>query len=96
MGYEGPKGPFCQSCGMPMEKPEDFGTGAEGAKSEDYCCYCFVDGRFTEPDITMEEMIDKCVGIMVERGIMPEEQARALNSQMMPHLKRWAASSQDN
>lgn len=29
-------GPFCQSCGMPMVKPED------------YCNHCFQNGEFTE------------------------------------------------
>ncbi|MBU4293030.1 MAG: zinc ribbon domain-containing protein [Actinobacteria bacterium] len=33
--------PFCQSCSMPMMKPEDFGTNADGSKNEEYCTYCF-------------------------------------------------------
>ena len=28
---------FCQSCAMPLENPEDFGTESCGAKSADYC-----------------------------------------------------------
>ena len=32
---------FCQSCGMPMEKPEDFGTSNDGGRNEEYCCYCY-------------------------------------------------------
>jgi len=83
------KGPFCQSCGMPLEKPEDFGTAASGFKINDYCRYCFQDGAFTEPDISMKSMIDKCVGIMAEQGIMPEPRARALMTEMIPKLKRW-------
>lgn len=86
-----PVGPFCQSCGMPMEKPEDFGTGAQGFRINDYCRYCFQDGAFTEPSITMRQMIDKCVGIMAERGIMPESQAGALMNDAIPNLKRWRA-----
>ena len=31
-----PKGPICQSCVMPMEKPEDFGTEADGSRNEEY------------------------------------------------------------
>ncbi len=53
-------GPFCQSCGMPLEKPDDFGTGSHGFRINDYCHYCFQGGAFTEPKITMKEMIDKC------------------------------------
>ena len=84
-----PQGPFCQSCGMPLEKPEDFGTGANGFRINDYCRYCFQDGAFTEPDISMKSMIDKCVGIIAKQGIMPELRARALMTEVIPKLKRW-------
>lgn len=32
MEFEQPKGPFCQSCGMPMENEEVFGTNANGVR----------------------------------------------------------------
>ena len=83
------QGPFCQSCAMPMEKPEMFGSHADGSKSEDYCAYCFQKGTFTEPDIAMQEMIDKCVTIMNQRKIIPEGQARDLMEKTIPSLKRW-------
>ena len=38
---ERPNGPFCQSCGMPLVKPEDFGTAADGFRINDYCHFCF-------------------------------------------------------
>jgi len=82
------KGPFCQSCGMPLEKPDDFGTGASGFRINDYCHYCFQNGEFTEPTISMQAMNDKCVGIMAQQGIMPEAQARALMAEGIPKLKR--------
>ena len=70
-----PQGPFCQSCAMPMEKPEMFGTNADGSISDEYCLYCFQNGKFTQPDLSMQEMIDKCVPIMAQQKIMPEDQA---------------------
>jgi hypothetical protein len=87
-----PRGPFCQSCGMPLEKPEDFGTAASGFRINDYCRYCFQDGAFTDRDISMEGMIDKCVKIMVKQGIMPEPRARALMTEVIAKLKRWQPS----
>lgn len=36
-------------------------------------------------------MIDRCVGIMAQKGIMPEAQARALMSATLPKLTRWKA-----
>ena len=86
------KGPFCQSCGMPLEKPEDFGTGAEEYRINDYCRYCFQNGAFTAPDITMEAMLAKCAGIMAQQGIMSEARARAMMADVLPRLKRWRKS----
>jgi len=85
----GPKGPFCQSCAMPMDKPGLFGTEADGAGSTEYCTYCYQNGKFTEPDITMEQMIDKCVKHMVEQKIMPEKKARSVMTKYLPRMKRW-------
>lgn len=81
-----PKGPFCQSCGMPMEKPEDFGMNADGFRSNDYCHYCLKDG-FTEPHITMQQMIDKVAG-MAGKMNMSEGQAREMAKGFIPRLKR--------
>ena len=85
-------GPFCQSCGMPLHRPEDFGTSAEGFRVNDYCSFCFGDGVFTEPSLTMRQMMEKCVPAMAEAG-MPEVQARGLMEAIMPKLKRWRGPS---
>jgi hypothetical protein len=42
-----PQGPFCQSCAVPLNKPELFGTEADGSRSEKYCAYCYQNGAFT-------------------------------------------------
>ena len=83
------QGPFCQSCGMPMTKPDDFGTGADGFKVNDYCLHCYQRGQFMNPRMTMQEMIDFCTDIMAKQRIMPEPQARKLLQEMLPTLKRW-------
>ena len=51
----------CQSCGMPLnnDKNKDKninGTEADGTLSELYCKHCYVNGEFTLPNITVEEM----------------------------------------
>lgn len=89
MAPQEPRGPFCQSCAMPLEKPEDFGTDQAGYRLNDFCRYCFVNGAFTEPDISMQAMQDKCVSVMDSQGIMPAQQARALMADVLPRLKRW-------
>ncbi len=84
------KGPFCQSCAMPLTKPEDFGTESYGIRNNDYCVYCYKDSAFTMPNITMEQMRDFCIDKMDEMKVMPREQASALMHEVMPKLKRWA------
>jgi hypothetical protein len=88
-----PKGPFCQSCSMPMVKPEDFGTAADGFRINDYCYHCFDRGAFTAPNVTLPGMIDKCAQIMAQQGFMPEPQAHALMEEMIPRLKRWRTAA---
>ena len=56
---------FCQSCGMPLTK-EILGTNVDGNKNEDYCMYCYKDGRFLQ-DCTMDEMIEHCVQLMEQQ-----------------------------
>lgn len=47
----------CQSCGMPMRRDQEGGgTNADGSKSLMYCSHCYRDGKFTRPDITLDEM----------------------------------------
>lgn len=89
MSGQKPTGPFCQSCGMPMVKPEDFGTDGTGRRINDFCRYCYANGAFTDPALTMPEMIDRCVTIMTGSMGMPEAGARALLADVMPTLKRW-------
>lgn len=82
---------FCQSCSMPMgDTDELYGTEADGSKSSDYCQYCYVDGAFTYPDATMEEMIEVCVPHMTDSNpAMTPDAARAMMQKFFPALKRW-------
>ncbi|WP_134685700.1 zinc ribbon domain-containing protein [Brevibacillus migulae] len=80
----------CQSCGMPLTSPEQWGTNQDGSKHAEYCVYCYEQGAFTQPDFTLEQMVDFCVPFLVEEG-MQAEQARAMLQASLPHLKRWKA-----
>lgn len=85
---------FCQSCGMPMEADGDFGTNGDGSRNEDYCCYCHQNGAFTNPDMTMEDMIGFNLKFNEENGhpMGTQEEAQAMMKQWFPILKRWAHS----
>ncbi|AVH75387.1 zinc ribbon domain-containing protein [Weissella koreensis] len=48
---------ICQSCGMPIEHLEDFGTNSNGIRNREYCNYCFENGKFNDPNLTIDDMI---------------------------------------
>ncbi len=84
-----PKGPYCQSCGMPLSKDESGGgTEADGRKSTQYCSHCYVLGRFTEPDLNAERMAEKVRSKMNQMHI-PGFLAK-LFTKDIPKLERWA------
>ncbi len=77
---------------MPLSE-EMRGTDADGSKSEDYCIYCYQDGKFTR-ECSMEEMIDFCAQFVDEvNKNMPQpmtaEQYKQMMRQFFPQLKRW-------
>ena len=83
---------FCQSCGMPLAE-EMMGTNADGSLNEDYCIYCYKDGKFTQ-ECSMDEMIEFCAQFVDEvNKNVPEPMSKEQYKQMMygffPHLKRW-------
>ncbi len=80
---------LCQSCGMPMENPDLYGTNADDTKNEDYCHYCFINGSFSKEE-TMEEMIESCIPFVSKGNPWPDEKtARNAMLEMFPQLKRW-------
>jgi hypothetical protein len=85
------KGPNCQSCGMPMEITEDFGTDENASKVNDYCNFCFQNGKFTAPDMTLQQMQDLSASCMVKYVGTPEDQAKEIATNFIPTLKRWKA-----
>jgi hypothetical protein len=79
---------ICQSCGMPMEAAEDFGTDADGGKNKEYCQFCWQDGEFTV-DASLPEFIEMQVAIAVEKMGMDEAEAREVAETTLPELDRW-------
>ena len=82
---------ICQSCGMPLTGIELLGTKKDGSRSDDYCKYCYTNGKFPKPDETMEQMLDTCIPFMVQQG-MDKSAARKSLESILPNLKRWKTS----
>jgi Putative zinc ribbon domain len=84
-----PKGPYCQSCGMPLSRDEKGGgTEADGRTSTEYCSHCYLGGAFTDPSLTAEQMMERVRGKLRERHI-PGLLANVIVKDI-PSLGRWA------
>lgn len=46
---------------MPLDEGTR-GTNADGSRNDDYCVYCYKEGKFTQ-DFSMEEMIEFVRGL---------------------------------
>ncbi|UPK67249.1 zinc ribbon domain-containing protein [Chitinophaga filiformis] len=82
---------FCQSCSMPIDDPAMAGTEKNGAPSKEYCKYCYQQGAFTTPNMTLDEMRTVVKTEMEKRHIGQEIINLAVNT--LPNLKRWRNSN---
>ena len=76
---------ICQCCGMPLDD-SIIGKNKDGTLNEDYCQWCYADGTYTYSN--MDDLIDVCVGHMVNENFS-EEQARTYLKQTLPKLDYW-------
>ena len=79
---------ICQSCAMPLDSDDVHGTNADGTLNDEYCVYCYKDGQFTQPDMTLEDAISVMAQFADEAGMTTDE-ATAYGRQVLPTLKRW-------
>ena len=78
----------CQSCGMPLNKDKkSIKAEVAGTVNEMYCSHCYQDGKFTMPDITVDEMRARVTEKIVEMKI-PRFIAKFLTRNTYK-LKRW-------
>lgn len=75
---------------MPLAKDEDFGREVDGSLSQKYCRFCYQNGRFTNPDLTMEGMVEMAAKGWAEMDPnVTYDQARDQMQQILPYLERW-------
>ena len=80
---------FCQSCGMPLTE-EVLGTNADGSKNEEYCMYCYKDGKFLQ-ECTMDEMIKHCAQFVgeVNKGLPQGQHLFLRRGRLQRHDAAW-------
>ena len=82
----------CQSCSLIMEAPEQYGTEADGSRTQEYCIHCYKGGQFTRPAATLDDMVDFYApnwGAWTGNPGMSLEQAKAEVRAILSKLKRW-------
>lgn len=80
-----PRQLICQCCGMPLDD-STVSREQDGAFNEDYCKWCYTDGRFTYA--SLEELTEFLVAHMAGEN-WPPEQARAYFEEQLPRLAHW-------
>lgn len=79
---------YCQSCSIPLEQdPAKGGTEKDGSKNGIYCSFCYDDGKFSQPNMTLQEMQKLCMDKVQGRGV-PKLLAW-LFTRKMHKLSRW-------
>ena len=75
-----PRQLICQCCGMPLDD-ETLSKEPDGEFNEDYCKWCYSDGKFTYE--SKEQLIDFCVEHMANEN-WPAEKVRAHMESLVP------------
>ena len=80
-----PRTLICQCCGMPLED-STLSRKIDGAFNEDYCKWCYADGRFAYESV--EQLTDFLAAHMASPERSPE-QLRAYFADFLPTLGHW-------
>lgn len=83
---------FCQSCSMPMDGEDLWGTEPGGSKSTRYCKFCYQNGSFTHPEFTLETMKAHMMEKMQDAQLPADILEAAISR--LPFLERWNTSEQ--
>jgi hypothetical protein len=74
----------CESCGMPMRKPEEFGGGKTDNR---YCVYCCdSDGNLKSYD----DMVKGMTQFMMKTQGISEEQAEIATKEHLAKMPAWS------
>ena len=72
---------------MPLNEDSMVSREPDGAFNEDYCKWCYADGRFAYP--TKDSLLDFLMGHMPNPDELPDETRRTLYDQHLSQLKHW-------
>lgn len=83
---------ICQSCGMPMAAVEHFGKNEDNSINNDYCCFCYQNGNYSE-DMEFEEFLEDNLkfhsGVNEEGFKLSKDEISIKERVKLSALKRW-------
>lgn len=78
---------LCQSCGIPLDGEALKGTEKNGLKNDEYCKFCYNQGGFTNPHLTLDQIMKTTESQMKKLKLSDDAIQEALN--ILPTLNRW-------
>ena len=82
-----PRQLICQCCGMPLSEDELISREQDGAFNEDYCKWCYADGKFAYS--SKETLLDFLIGHMPNPENLPDDERRKQFDTFLSQLKHW-------
>ena len=82
-----PRQLWCQCCGMPLTEDAQLSREPDGSFNEDYCTWCYADGRFTYE--TRGQLVDFLAAHMPNPDGTPEEERRRMIDGHLRQLGHW-------
>lgn len=67
----------------------NLGTESDGSPASEFCKFCYQNGTFTDPEQTLEGMINRSVDFMTRELNFSRETASKMSNDIIPLLKRW-------
>ena len=82
-----PRQLVCQCCGMPLNEDSMISKEADGSFNEDYCKWCYNDGRFAYD--SKDSLLDFLISHMPNPENLTDNQRRMQYDGYLSQLKHW-------
>ena len=82
-----PRQLLCQCCGMPLNEDENISREPDGFFNEDYCKWCYLDGKFVYP--TKDALLHFLIEHMPNPEGLDVEERRSQYDAWLSQLKHW-------
>ena len=82
-----PRTLYCQCCGMPLGDDEMISREPDGSFNEDYCKWCYADGRFVYK--SLDQLVDFLIAHVPDENNLPEAERRRQYEQGLKSLTHW-------